>query len=187
MIGMHVDRCCFGPWAANSEVQPLNGGTFITHSLLAPRYDFGRVALAGDAAHLVSPMGGFGMNIGIGDAADLGWKLAALVQGWGGPMLLPSYSIERREAARSSSTVVSGTKPSERGNWSLRGLKSPAHRATPFVNRSRNKLFFRNRSSSSEWEGNSAIAIQPFSIIVRDGTEEPSPDFADYVPSASPG
>ncbi len=54
----------------------------------------------GDSAHLVTPMGGFGMNIGIGDAADLGWKLAAVIEGWGGPMLLPSYSIERGEAAR---------------------------------------------------------------------------------------
>ncbi|WP_203904808.1 FAD-dependent monooxygenase [Virgisporangium aliadipatigenens] len=50
--------------------------------------------------HMVSPQGGFGMNSGIGDAADLGWKLAALIQGWGGPALIPSYSIDRREAVR---------------------------------------------------------------------------------------
>ena len=56
----------------------------------------GRVFLAGDAAHLNPPFGGHGLNTGIGDAVDLGWKLAAVLDGWGGPSLLDSYSIERR-------------------------------------------------------------------------------------------
>lgn len=56
----------------------------------------GRVFLAGDAAHLNPPFGGHGLNTGIGDAVDLGWKLAAVLQGWGGPGLLDSYEAERR-------------------------------------------------------------------------------------------
>lgn len=56
----------------------------------------GRVFLAGDAAHLNPPFGGHGLNTGIGDAVDLGWKLAAVVQGWAGPALLDSYEAERR-------------------------------------------------------------------------------------------
>ncbi|MDL5156172.1 FAD-dependent monooxygenase [Actinomycetospora termitidis] len=56
----------------------------------------GRVFLAGDAAHLNPPFGGHGLNTGIGDAVDLGWKLAAVLQGWGGPALLDSYEAERR-------------------------------------------------------------------------------------------
>ena len=56
----------------------------------------GRVFLAGDAAHLNPPFGGHGLNTGIGDAIDLGWKLAAVLQGWGGPGLLDSYETERR-------------------------------------------------------------------------------------------
>jgi 2-polyprenyl-6-methoxyphenol hydroxylase-like FAD-dependent oxidoreductase len=56
----------------------------------------GRVFLAGDAAHLNPPFGGHGLNTGIGDAVDLGWKLAAVLQGWGGPTLLDSYETERR-------------------------------------------------------------------------------------------
>ncbi|KAK9782758.1 putative FAD-dependent monooxygenase [Seiridium cardinale] len=56
----------------------------------------GRVLLAGDACHQMLPTGGYGMNTGLADAFDLGWKLAATVQGWGGPKLLPSYDAERR-------------------------------------------------------------------------------------------
>lgn len=65
--------------------------------LLADRYGSGRVFLAGDAVHLVIPTGGLGMNSGVGDAFDLSWKLAATLQGWGGPNLLRSYEIERRQ------------------------------------------------------------------------------------------
>jgi 2-polyprenyl-6-methoxyphenol hydroxylase-like FAD-dependent oxidoreductase len=65
--------------------------------LLAERYGKGRVFLAGDAVHLVIPTGGLGMNSGIGDAVDLSWKLEATLRGWGGPNLLASYEIERRQ------------------------------------------------------------------------------------------
>jgi 2-polyprenyl-6-methoxyphenol hydroxylase-like FAD-dependent oxidoreductase len=67
-----------------------------THLLLAERYQAGRVFLAGDAAHQYIPTGGYGMNTGIGDAVDLGWKLAAAVKGFAGPRLLASYENERR-------------------------------------------------------------------------------------------
>lgn len=63
--------------------------------LTAKRYGEGRVFLAGDSAHTMSPTGGFGMNTGMGDAVDLGWKLEAMLKGWGGPALLDSYSTER--------------------------------------------------------------------------------------------
>jgi 2-polyprenyl-6-methoxyphenol hydroxylase-like FAD-dependent oxidoreductase len=67
--------------------------------LVADRYRDGRVFLAGDAAHEVIPTGGYGMNTGIADAVDIGWKLAALIQGWGGPGLLESYEPERQSIA----------------------------------------------------------------------------------------
>lgn len=67
------------------------------HQLIAERYRHGRVFLVGDACHLHPPFGGHGMNMGIGDAVDLGWKLAAVIKGWGGPALLESYEIERRQ------------------------------------------------------------------------------------------
>jgi hypothetical protein len=66
------------------------------HFLVAENYGAGRVFLAGDAAHQYVPTGAYGMNTGIGDACDLGWKLAAAVHGYAGPGLLASYSAERQ-------------------------------------------------------------------------------------------
>ena len=84
-IGMPVvyDMLYVGEWKQNL--------------LLADRYGAGRVFLAGDAVHLMIPTGGLGMNTGVGDAIDLSWKLQAALAGWGGPALLPSYEIERRQ------------------------------------------------------------------------------------------
>jgi 2-polyprenyl-6-methoxyphenol hydroxylase-like FAD-dependent oxidoreductase len=65
--------------------------------LLADRYQDRRVFLAGDAVHLVIPTGGLGMNSGVGDAIDLGWKLDATLKGFAGPKLLASYEHERRQ------------------------------------------------------------------------------------------
>ena len=72
-------------------------GEWKQNLLLAERYGSGRVFLAGDAVHLVIPTGGLGMNSGVGDAIDLAWKLEAVLRGWGGPKLLASYEIERRQ------------------------------------------------------------------------------------------
>jgi 2-polyprenyl-6-methoxyphenol hydroxylase-like FAD-dependent oxidoreductase len=70
------------PWTARME--------------LVDQLRCGRVFLAGDAAHLNPPFGGHGLNTGLGDAVDLGWKLAAVLNGWGGQGLLDSYGPERR-------------------------------------------------------------------------------------------
>jgi 2-polyprenyl-6-methoxyphenol hydroxylase-like FAD-dependent oxidoreductase len=77
--------------------------------LVARSYGQGRVSIAGDAAHQMSPTGGLGMNTGIGDAVDIGWKLSAVLEGWGGPHLLESYEIERKPVAVSSVSVSSET------------------------------------------------------------------------------
>jgi 2-polyprenyl-6-methoxyphenol hydroxylase-like FAD-dependent oxidoreductase len=74
--------------------------SWTAHKLLANRYRSGNVFLIGDACHLHSPFGGHGMNLGLGDSVDLGWKLAACLQGWGGPGLLESYELERRPVHR---------------------------------------------------------------------------------------
>jgi 2-polyprenyl-6-methoxyphenol hydroxylase-like FAD-dependent oxidoreductase len=74
----------------------LSVNEWTQHLLCAERYAEGRVFIAGDAAHLVIPTGGLGMNTGVGDAIDLSWKLAATLAGWGGPHLLASYECERR-------------------------------------------------------------------------------------------
>ncbi|WP_426408491.1 FAD-dependent monooxygenase [Bradyrhizobium ganzhouense] len=77
----------------------LVANAWTPHLLVAESYGKGRVLLAGDSAHQFIPTGGYGMNSGVGDAADLGWKLAATLQGFGGPGLLESYEVERRPVA----------------------------------------------------------------------------------------
>lgn len=66
---------------------------------LAERYRVGRVLLAGDAAHIHPPIGGQGLNLGVQDAFNLGWKVAAQVRGWAPDTLLDSYQVERRPVA----------------------------------------------------------------------------------------
>jgi len=78
------------------DARILSDDPWTARMQLADRLRSGRVFLAGDAAHLNPPFGGHGLNTGIGDAVDLGWKLAAVLQGWGGPQLLASYEAERR-------------------------------------------------------------------------------------------
>jgi hypothetical protein len=70
----------------------------LTHRV-ADNYRVGNIFFVGDSAHTLSPSGGFGMNTGMGDAADLGWKLAATLKGWAGANLLDTYEIERRPIA----------------------------------------------------------------------------------------
>lgn len=72
---------------------------FTDATRLAERYRTGRVFLAGDAAHVHPPLGGQGLNLGIQDAFNLGWKLAAAVNGWAPEALLDSYFTERHPVA----------------------------------------------------------------------------------------
>jgi 2-polyprenyl-6-methoxyphenol hydroxylase-like FAD-dependent oxidoreductase len=78
------------------EYEILVANAWTPHLLVAEYYGIDRVLLAGDAAHQYIPTGGYGMNTGIGDACDLGWKLAATLHGFGGPGLMASYDAERR-------------------------------------------------------------------------------------------
>jgi 2-polyprenyl-6-methoxyphenol hydroxylase-like FAD-dependent oxidoreductase len=74
--------------------------TYRVHHRVAPRFRDGRAFLLGDAAHVHSPVGGQGMNTGIGDAVNLAWKLAAVVKGEAGAAILDTYEIERIAFAR---------------------------------------------------------------------------------------
>ena len=101
--------------------------------LLADSYGQGRVFLAGDAVHLVIPTGGLGMNSGVGDAIDLSWKLAATLAGWGGPDLLRSYEIERRQVGARN---VEASRQASRGRRAWRAAYKPEH---PRQNRRRRR------------------------------------------------
>lgn len=78
----------------------LSRDEWVASQLIADKYRQGRIFLAGDACHLHPPFGGYGMNMGIADSIDLGWKFAATLQGWGGEGLLASYEPERRQVHR---------------------------------------------------------------------------------------
>ncbi len=102
-----------------------------------PRYRDGRVLLAGDAAHVHSPAGGMGMNTGIQDAANLGWKLAAAAGGWASPGLLDTYQAERypvgRQVLRSSGALLRLGLTRPPGLVAVRNLLARAATRTPFV------------------------------------------------------
>ncbi len=77
----------------------LNTQRWERRECVVDRYRDRRVFIAGDAAHQNSPTGGLGLHTGLADAVDLGWKLAAVLKGWGGPVLLDSYQAERKPVA----------------------------------------------------------------------------------------
>ncbi|CAG7621301.1 FAD-dependent oxidoreductase [Actinacidiphila bryophytorum] len=91
--GLEVEITGKAPWHAAERV--------------AERYSQGRVLLAGDSAHEMSPTGAFGSNTGIQDAHNLAWKLAAVLGGWAGPGLLETYGAERRPVAVATSARAS--------------------------------------------------------------------------------
>jgi 2-polyprenyl-6-methoxyphenol hydroxylase-like FAD-dependent oxidoreductase len=78
------------------ELEITSRDPWVAQMRLVDKLRVGRVFLAGDAAHLNPPLGGHGLNTGIGDAVDLGWKLAAVLDGWASPGLLDTYEGERR-------------------------------------------------------------------------------------------
>ena len=88
------------------DPQILHVGPWTQHMLVAAQHKVGRVFLAGDSNHLYIPAGGLGMNTGIVDATNLAWKLAAAIEGWGGPDLLDSYDTERRMAGQRNLKAV---------------------------------------------------------------------------------
>jgi len=102
-----------------------------------PRYRVGRVLLAGDAAHVHSPAGGQGMNTSIQDAANLGWKLAAAVQGWAPEGMLDSFDAERhpvgRQVLRTSGALLRFALTGPQVLGAARTLLAPVAARLPFV------------------------------------------------------
>jgi len=87
---------------AEFEVEFEHIGFWDLRFAIADSYRAGRIFIAGDAAHSHPPYGGYGINSGLEDARNLGWKLAAVLQGWGGEQLLDSYDAERRPVFKST-------------------------------------------------------------------------------------
>ena len=100
------------------DYETLYIGRWTQRLLVADRYGAGRVFIAGDAAHLMIPTGGLGMNSGVGDVLDLAWKLQGTLEGWGGENLLSSYDIERRQIG-ARNVAASGRANAGRRKWRL--------------------------------------------------------------------
>jgi hypothetical protein len=91
-----------GAVGANFDFDLEYTGFWDLRVAIADRYRKGRIFIAGDAAHSHPPYGGYGINTGLEDAVNLGWKLAAVHHGWAGPRLLDSYEEERRPVFEST-------------------------------------------------------------------------------------
>ena len=157
--------------------------------LLADSYGQGRVFLAGDAVHLVIPTGGLGMNSGVGDAIDLSWKLAATLKGWGGPALLASYEIERRQIGERN---VEASRYASRGRRAWRAAYKPNIRdKTPEGAETRVNLVriadVEQRKSNEMIGAELGYRYAGSPVIWPEVGDAPQPDFMKYVPTSCPG
>ncbi|ANH92150.1 FAD-dependent oxidoreductase [Streptomyces sp. NPDC058319] len=100
----HIRRAIGAP---DLDVEITGKASWRAAERVADRYTDGRVLLAGDSVHEMSPTGAFGSNTGIQDAHNLAWKLAAVLGGWAGPGLLDTYDTERRPVATATSARAS--------------------------------------------------------------------------------
>jgi len=167
----------------------LSVNEWTQHLLCAERYGEGRVFVAGDAAHLVIPTGGLGMNTGVGDAVDLSWKLAATLEGWGGPQLLASYEAERRpiglrnvKASRAAMTGRLGWRAAYHSNIRDNTPDGAATRERMAA------LFDTEQRKVTEILGIEAgYRYGDSPIVWREPGEGPDPDNPAYVPTTWPG
>ena len=156
--------------------------------LLADRFAEGRVFLAGDAVHLVIPTGGLGMNSGVGDAFDLGWKLAATLAGWGGPGLLAAYEAERRPVGQNN---VAASRHATQGRRKWRSQVRPELRdKTPEGAAARAHLAAVadvEQRKSNEMIGAELGYHYAGSPLIASEPDAPPYDFIAYTPSTVPG
>lgn len=171
------------------EFQTLSVNEWTQHLLCAERYGEGRVFIAGDAAHLVIPTGGLGMNTGVGDAIDLSWKLAATLVGWAGPGLLASYEQERRPIGlrnvKTSRAAMQGRlgwraayQPNLRDN-TAEGAATRAEMAQRFDIEQRKVTEILGIEAGYRYVNSPVICGEP--------GEGPDPDDRSYAPTSWPG
>ena len=156
-------------------------------TLVAERFQERRVFLLGDAVHLFTPTGGLGYNTAIEDAVNLGWKLAAVLRGWGGARLLDSYEAERRAVALRNTSYARGFANSIGNFAAVPELED----ATPEGEAARAEAgIYLNRHAREEFNipGITFGARYDGSPIVASDGTTPPPDLPNvYTPSATPG
>ena len=171
------------------EFELLYLGKWTQRLMLADSYSTKRVFIAGDAAHLVIPTGGLGMNTGVGDAIDLSWKLAATLAGWGGPKLLSSYEAERRPIGARN---VDASRQAAAGRRTWRSICGPlAFERSPAGEALRERI--RGLVDKEQRKSNELLGIElgyryeESPIIVQEEGRAPDPASFDYYPTTWPG
>jgi 2-polyprenyl-6-methoxyphenol hydroxylase-like FAD-dependent oxidoreductase len=169
--------------------ETLYVGQWTQRLKLADRYRDGRVFLAGDAAHLVIPTGGLGMNTGVGDAVDLAWKLAGTLHAWGGPRLLESYETERRAIGARN---VAASRKAARGRRTWRAAWRPEIGADTEAGARARAELARVGDREQRWS-NDLLGIElgyryaNSPLIAREDGAGPDPDSFGYTPTTWPG
>ncbi len=165
----------------------LSTDEWVASRFLGDHYRDRRVFLAGDACHLHPPFGGYGMNMGVADGVDLGWKLAAVMQGWGGAQLLDSYERERRpvhslvlDEAVTNHSMLGGQLYKE-------GLDDDSAEGAAL----RREVGARIQTAKIREFATLGVMLgyryDDSPVIVQDGSRAPGSDFLNYVPSSRPG
>lgn len=174
-----------GPAPDGPTIEITGTQPWAMHHLVADRYRDDRLFLAGDAAHLFPPTGGHNLNTGIQDAVDLGWKLAATIDGWGGPALLESYDQERRPVADRGATA------SSLNATRLREAIFDALVSGATTDDERGALGERMRAATRlEWSSIGVVLGYRYEgspILVPDGSPEPADAADHYLPVVRPG
>ncbi len=170
-----------------TQIDVISTQPWTAHALVADQYNDGRIFLAGDAAHLFTPTGGFGMNTGVSDTINLAWKLQASIEGWGGPQLLDSYFSERhpigvRNTSEAAHCFDSLHEVMQFGDeLDAKGPEGDLFRRKLSKDlKSQEKLI----SSSGTLLG---YRYEGSPIVIPDGTKEPEDNPRTYLPIARPG
>ncbi len=169
------------------EMDILGGDPWYAHNLIANKYSEGRIFLTGDACHLHPPFGGYGMNMGIGDAVDLGWKMAAVLHGWGGPELLASYEAERRPVHKWIMDEAVANYSALGNQLAVPGLEEPGPVGDATRREAGDVIY---SAKLREFRSLGAVLGYRYDgspIVVPDGTSIPEQQAVIYQPSARPG
>jgi 2-polyprenyl-6-methoxyphenol hydroxylase-like FAD-dependent oxidoreductase len=169
------------------DVEILERDIWAAHRLIATTYRNGRVFLAGDACHLHPPYGGYGMNLGIADGVDLGWKLSGVLAGWGGETLLASYEQERRAVhVRTIAEAVENYK-----TLTNQLLKAGIDEETEQGARARADVGDEIRAKKTQEFKTLGVVLgsryENSPVVVSDDSPPPAEDRGDFRPSAHPG